>query len=83
LHFDCKMDGSDCAYDEGSHKSKVMVWFAGGELVACKTDGPAGDLVNEWHMQLSPDGHSLTVKIEHVDPAADPETIVFTKKGND
>jgi hypothetical protein len=83
LHFDCKMDGSDCAFMEGSHKSKVSVWTVAGVTTACKTDGPSGDTVSEWHMKLSPDGNTLTIEVEHVDPAAALETMVFAKKSGD
>jgi hypothetical protein len=80
LHLDCKIDGSDCAFDEGAHKSKANIWIADGKVVICKSDGPAGDAATEWHAALDPASNALTIEVEHVDPVATAETMVFTKK---
>ncbi len=79
IHFDCKADGSNCDFMEGTHKSKMSVWSAAGTVTACKTEGPSGDAVTEWHMKLTPD-KNLLIDVEHVDPAEAAETIVLTKK---
>lgn len=80
IHFSCTIDATDCDFDEAGHKSKISLWYNGQELIACRTCGPVGDLVNEWHMRLSPDGNTLTIEVEHVDPPAGPELMVFNKK---
>jgi hypothetical protein len=80
LHFDCKMDGSDCEFTESTHKSKMSVWIVSGTVTACKTNGPPGDASTEWHMKVSSDGNTMTVDVEHVDPTAAAESMVFTKK---
>lgn len=80
LHFVCGTNGATCDFDDAGHKSKVALWYNGAELIACKTEGPAGDAVNEWHMKLSADGKTLNVDVEHVDPTGKAETMVFTKK---
>ncbi|MBV9267873.1 MAG: hypothetical protein JO061_17020 [Acidobacteriaceae bacterium] len=83
MHLNCKTDGSDCFFDDSGHKSKASIWSTGSELVICKTDGPPGDLVNEWHMKVSSDNKTLTVQVEHIDPAAANETLVLAKKTAD
>lgn len=80
LHLNCKVDGSDCVLMEGAHKSKVSMWTVSGVLTICKTEGPTGDASNEWHIKLNPDGNSLSMDVEYVDPTAPLETVVFTKK---
>jgi hypothetical protein len=79
--FSCgTASGAECAFDEGGHKSKVSIWFSGPSLNLCKTDGPVGDVVTEWKMELSPDNNTLTISVSHVDPQLKDETLVFTKK---
>lgn len=72
--------GADCVFDEGGHKSKVSLWFSGGALNLCKTDGPAGDVVTEWKLELAPDAKTMTITVSHVDPQAKDETLVMVKK---
>lgn len=78
LRFDCKADGSECEFMEGDHKSKVSMWTIAGVITICKTDGPTGDAVTEWHAKI--DGGTLSMDVEHVDPVGPAETMVFTKK---
>ncbi len=78
--FTCAPDGKECEFNEGGHKSRVSMWFSGDSLNVAKTDGPAGDVVDEWKMQMSPDGKVLTLSITHIDPDGPAETLVFNKK---
>jgi|SRR5579884_1769506 len=78
--FTCAPDGKECEFDEGGHKSKVSLWFSGDALNVAKTDGPAGDVVNEWKLQTSSQGKVLTLTINHIDPSGPDETFVFAKK---
>ena len=77
--FTCGTDGKECEFDEGGHKSKVSMWYLGPALNVCKTDGPAGDVVNMWKLERSGDGKGLTLTVTHIDPSTAPETIAFTK----
>jgi hypothetical protein len=78
--FVCGTGGTECEYDEGGHKAKVSVWFNGSALVVLKTDGLKEDASDEWTMKLSPDTHTLTVALEHIDPTSAEETLVFSKQ---
>ena len=76
----CAPDGKECEFDEGGHKSKVSMWFAGPSLNMAKTDGPVGDVVNEWKLDMSADGKVLTLTVNHIDPTGADETLVFNTK---
>lgn len=78
--FVCTVDGKECDYDEGGHKSKVMAWYVGPVLHVDKTNGPEGDVVDEWKFELAPGGKGLTVAIGHLEPSGKDETLVFDKK---
>jgi hypothetical protein len=58
------------------------MWFSGDSLNVAKTDGPAGDVVDEWKLQTSPDKKSLTLGVTHIDPDAPAETLLFSKKSS-
>lgn len=79
--FLTKLNGKACEFAEGSHKSQLTMWFDGSTLNASKEAGPSGDVTSMWKLELSPDKQTLTLKINHYEPAADDETIVF-KKGS-
>jgi hypothetical protein len=78
--FVCAAGGAECDFDEAGNKAKVSVWYNGPALVMLKTAGPKEDASDEWTMKLSPDKRTLTVALEHIDPAAKDETLVFSKK---
>jgi len=77
--FTCKLDGKPCEFAEGSHKSKLTVWFNGPTLNASKEGGPPADVTSGWKFELGPN-KQMTMTISHYDPAGDDETLVFTKK---
>lgn len=72
--------GQPCDMMEGSHKSQLTVWYSGASLNASKENGPVGDVTSMWKFELAPDKQTMTLKINHYDPAADDETLVFAKK---
>ncbi len=78
--FTSKLDGKPCDFAEGDHKSQITVWFNGPTLNASKEKGPAEDMTSMWKLELSPNKETMTMTINHYDPAAADETIVFTKK---
>jgi hypothetical protein len=78
--FISKLNGKACEFDEGSHKSQLTMWFDGTTLNASKENGPPGDVTSMWKFELAPDKQTLTLTINHYDPAAEDEKIVFTKK---
>lgn len=78
--FTSKLNGKACEAAEGTHKSQITMWYNGPTLNACKEDGPVGDVTSVWKFELSPDKQTMTMKINHYEPAADDETLVFTKK---
>jgi hypothetical protein len=78
--FVCGTGGTECEYDEGGHKAKGSVWYNGPALIVLKTDGLKEDASDEWTMKLSPDTHTLTVALEHIDPTSKEETLVFSKQ---
>jgi hypothetical protein len=78
--FTSKLDGKACDFDEGSHKSQLTMWWDGSALNASKEKGPAADVTSMWKWELTPDKQTLTLTINHYEPAADDEKIVFTKK---
>ncbi len=82
VEFTCAADGKECELNEGGHKSKMSMWFSGDSLNVAKTDGPPGDVVNEWKLQMSAQGKVLTLTVSHVDPTAPDETLVFSKKAS-
>lgn len=77
--FVCAPDGKECEFREGGHKSKMSMWFAGDSLNVAKTDGPPGDVVNEWKLEMSSGGKVLTLTVTHIEPTAADETLVFSK----
>jgi len=78
--FTNKLDGKACEFDEGGHKSQLTMWYSGGALNASKEKGPANDVTAMWKFEVSPDKQTMTMTINHYEPAADDETIVFTRK---
>jgi hypothetical protein len=78
--FTSKLNGKACEMAEQGHTSKLTVWYNGPTLNACKENGPAGDVTSTWKFELSPDKQSMKMTINHLDPAANDETIVFNKK---
>lgn len=78
--FLSKLDGKACDFEEGSHKSHLTMWFDGTALNASKEAGPPTDVTSMWKFEISPDKQTLTLTINHYEPTADDETIVFTKK---
>jgi hypothetical protein len=80
--FSCDTVGTQCEFDEGNHKAKVSLWYDGPALVILKTDGPKEDSVTQWHLQLAPDGKTLTVTFTHIQPSDKPETLIFEKKSS-
>jgi hypothetical protein len=80
--FSGKFNGKAFEFAEGTHKSQLTVWYNGPTLNACKENGPVGDVTSVWKFELAPDKQSMTMKITHYEPAADDETLVFTKKAS-
>lgn len=78
--FTSKLDGKPCDFSEGTHKSQLTAWFNGPALNASKEAGPADDKVSAWKFELSPDKKTLTMTINHYDPSAEDEVLVFNKK---
>jgi hypothetical protein len=78
--FVCGTGGSECEYEVGGYKAKVSVWYNGPALVVLKTGGVKEDASDEWTMKLSPDTHTLTVALEHIEPTSKEETLVFNKR---
>jgi hypothetical protein len=77
--FTSKLDGKACEFEEGAHKSQLTAWFDGTSLNASKEKGPASDVTAMWKFELGADKQTLTMKINHYEPTADDETLVFTK----
>lgn len=80
--FTAKLNGKACQYNEGSHTSTLTVWIDGSTLNVCKENGPKEDVTSIWKLELSPDKQTLTMKINHYEPAAADETIVLNKKAS-
>lgn len=83
--FTSKLDeGKACDFTEGTHTSQLTVWYDGPTLNASKEKGPADDVTSAWKLELSPDKQSMKMKmtINHYEPAADDEMLVFTKKAS-
>jgi phage I-like protein len=78
--FVSKLNGKAADFAEGDHKSQITVWYNGPTLNASKEGGPAGDVTSAWKFEMGPDKGMMTMTISHYDPAADDETLVFTKK---
>lgn len=78
--FTCDTMGTQCDFDEGGHKAHVSLWYAGAALMIMKSDGPKEDAATQWKLELEPGGNTLKVELEHIDPVAKPETLVFAKK---
>jgi hypothetical protein len=77
--FTSKLDGKACDFEEGAHKSQVTAWYDGTALNASKENGPPGDVTAMWKFAMGADKQTLTMTINHYEPAADDETLVFTK----
>lgn len=80
VEFTSKLNGKACETAEGAHTSQVTMWYNGPTLNACKENGPADDVTSVWKFELTPDKQTMTMTIHHYEPAADDETLVFTKK---
>lgn len=80
--FTCDTVGTQCIFDEGSHKAKVSLWYDGSALVILKTDGPKEDAVTQWRLEMAPNGSNLKVQFDHIDPSDKSETFVFAKKAS-
>jgi hypothetical protein len=78
--FVSKLDGKPSDFDEGDHKSQITAWFDGSSLNASKEKGPPADVTSMWKFELSADKQTLTMTINHYEPAADDEKMVFTRK---
>jgi hypothetical protein len=78
--FTSKLDGKPCEFVEGSHKSQITIWYNGPTLNASKEGGPVEDVTSGWKLELGPHGETMTMTINHYEPAGADETVVFTKK---
>jgi hypothetical protein len=78
--FTSKLNGKAAEFTEGDHKSQITVWYNGPTLNASKESGPATDVTSMWKFELGPDKGTMTMTINHYEPAGDDETLVFTKK---
>jgi len=78
--FACQTGGNQCDFDESGRKAKVSLWYDGPSLQILKTDGPKEDAVTQWSLKLSPDGNTLTIELDHIDPTDKKQTMVFDKK---
>ncbi len=78
--FVCATEGAECDFDENGHKAKVSLWYNGPALMILKTNGPKEDSTTQWKLELSPDGHTLNVHYEHLEPTDKAQDLVFTKK---
>ena len=56
------------------------MWDSGATLNAPKEKGPPTDITAMWKFELIPDKQTLTMTINHYEPVADDETIMFTRK---
>ncbi len=79
-HFSCATGGGQCEFDEGGRKAKVSLWYDGPSLVVLKTDGPREDAVTQWKLTMGPQGKTLNVNLEHLEPVDKSEKLVFDKK---
>ena len=61
--------------------SKLTVWYNGPTLNASKEGGPPTDVTSGWKFELGPN-KTMTMTVNHYEPTADDETLVFTKKGS-
>jgi hypothetical protein len=80
--FTSKLDGKACELEEGTHKSQLTMWYDGTALNASKENGPVGDVTSMWKFELAPDKQTMTLTINHYDPAGDDEKLLFTKKAS-
>ena len=78
-HFSCKTGGGQCQFDEGGRKAQVSLWYDGPALVVLETN--TGDTsVTQWRLTMGPDGKTLNVEVEHLEPSDRTEKLVFAKK---
>ncbi len=80
--FLTKFDGKASEFLEGNHKSQIMTWYNGPSLNASKENGPSNDVTSMWKFELSSDKQSMTMTINHYEPATADETLVFTRKAS-
>jgi hypothetical protein len=78
--FTSKLDGKACDLAEGDHKAQLTAWFNGPALNATKEGGGADDKTSAWKFELGQDKQTMTMTINHYDPAGDDETLLFVKK---
>ena len=78
--FMSKLDGKPCEFAEGGHKSQLTLWYNGPTLNASKEGGPAEDVSSMWKFEFGPNKDTMTLTINHYEPASADETLVFTKK---
>lgn len=77
-HFACQTGGGQCVFDVGGRKDKVSLWYDGPALVMLKTN--SGDSsVTQWRLTLAPDGKTLNVQLEYLEPNDRTEKLVFAK----
>jgi hypothetical protein len=77
--FACAPAGPDCDFDEYGNKSKVSLWYSGAALNILKTNGPKEDATTQWKVELSPDKKTMTIHVEHLEPADKDQDLVFVK----
>lgn len=78
-HFACKTGGSQCEFYDGARKDKVSLWYDGAALVVLKTNS-ADSSATQWRLTLDPNGKTLNVDLEHLEPTDKTEKLVFDKK---
>lgn len=78
-HFSCKTGGGQCQFDEGGRQAQVSLWYDGPALMVLKTN--TGDSsVTQWRLTMGPDGKTLNVDLEQLEPNDRTEKLVFAKK---
>jgi hypothetical protein len=78
-HFACQAGGGECNFDEGGRKARVSLWYDGPTLVILQTNTDDSS-VTKWRLTLGPEGKTMNVSLQEMEPEYRTEKLVFDKK---
>jgi hypothetical protein len=77
--FHCNIDGNQCKVKDQGQNATVTFWYNGLALVMMETK-KEGAWVIKKRITLSEDAKTMTVELEHVNPAGGTDTYTYTKQ---
>ncbi|MGA2145017.1 MAG: hypothetical protein ABSH49_08645 [Bryobacteraceae bacterium] len=77
--FHCNIDGNQCKVKDQGQNAMLTFYYHGLVLVMMETKRDGAYVIRK-HLTLSEDGKTMSVELEHLNPAGAKETYVYNKQ---